>query len=71
MDTLPYFFFTKGNNFGDILVAFLDDINLVYSYRKEFAPRGAYSFLKELSPLRREAEMKMTELLALIIYHFT
>ena len=43
--------FTKGNNFCDILLAFQGDESRkeVNSYRKEFSPRGANSFLKELT----------------------
>ena len=43
-----FYYFTKGSHFCDFLFAFLDSATLsnkVYSYRKEFAPRGANSFL--------------------------
>ena len=45
----------RGNNFSDLLFTFLADIAhpMIYSLRKEFAPRGANSFLKEETPLGR------------------
>ena len=42
----------------------------VYSLRKEFALRVEISFLKELTPLRKAAKMKMT-LLSLKVYALT
>ena len=60
--TFSYFLhFTMGNNFCDFLFAFLDDIpphppkkKWVCSYRKEFAPTGANSFLLRRPLLRME-----------------
>ena len=40
-------FFTKGNNFCGILLAFLDKVSLperFFSVTKEFAPKAANSF---------------------------
>ena len=45
--------------------------NLVHSYGKEFAPGGANSFPYELTLFRREAIMKMAELLPLKLYLLT
>ena len=48
------FIFTKGNNCGDFLFAFIDNATLsnrVYSEKIEFAPEGANSFLSELTTI--------------------
>ena len=44
-----YKFFSKGSNFCDFLTM-QPFQNRVYSSRKEFAPKGANSFLYELTP---------------------
>ena len=46
------------------------DLKGVYSLRKEFAPGGANSFIKELSPLRGEAETKFADLPSLNLFPF-
>ena len=46
--------FTKGNYFCYFLFTSLKrKTNRVYSLRKEFAPLGANSFLKELTPIEK------------------
>ena len=40
-----------------------------YSERKEFALKGANSFLSGLTPIGREGKQKMVELLPLKVHH--
>ena len=53
--------FTKGNNFHEFLFSSQDEValpNRGYSLRKEFAPRGANSFLLELTPVENRGKRK-------------
>ena len=48
--------FTKGNNFCDFLFAFMDEkalSNESVLKKKEFDPRGVYSYLLELTPAEK------------------
>ena len=76
MGILQYFsaIFIKGDNFSDFLLISLDNASLTkwgLSERKQFAPRGANSFLSELTLTEKEAKMKMAELFPLKEYPYT
>ena len=65
---LPVF---KGKQFCDFLFAFLNEKHFqtgVYSERKEFARRGANTYLLDLTPIERGGKIKMAELLPLKVY---
>ena len=56
--------FTKGDNFRDFLFAYVENEvfqNGVYSDRKEFVPKGANSFLYEMTQFIWEAKVAFPE----------
>ena len=66
--------FSKVDNFRDFLFAYLEDEvlpNLIYSYRKEFAPMGANSFLGEMTPIYMRGNNENDRVAVLKVYPVT